>query len=100
MAKVTLTLDTSDPNLPPKFSFVPLVLPITKRGKETIHWKPGSSNFSFAAIAFTGQNPFQNVVVSDTEITAIDDNEREEDHKYVVLVRVHGTYYSSAAGLM
>jgi hypothetical protein len=91
---VTVTLDNS---VPPNFAFSPD--PVVDPGKATISWVQGSSNFDFAALAFDHPNPFQNVVVSATGITAVDDNQRPEKHKYSVLVKVNHVYYSSEGGL-
>jgi len=92
---VTVTLDNS---VPPNFSFSPD--PVVDHGKATISWVQGSANFEFAALAFDHLNPFQNVVVTDREITAVDDNQVREDHKYSVLVKVNHVYYSSLGGGM
>ena len=91
---VELTLDTS---VPPKFSFNPPGALQVPPGKTTISWVPGkgSAKFSFAGLTFDHPNPFCNVVVKDTGITADDDNHHPEVHKYSVLVSVNGRYYNS-----
>jgi hypothetical protein len=94
MADVIVTFD---PNATPQFSFTPDPIPITAP-KETIHWKqPTGSKFTFAALAVDHRNPFSDVVVQPTEITADDDNDKN-DHNYVVLVKANNTYYSSKDG--
>lgn len=92
MAKVIVTVDTAVS--PPKFTFTPMTLPIRTR-KETIHWERAAANYRFAALAFDHTNPFSNIVVTDEKSTADDDNQREEDHAYVVLISIEGKYYSS-----
>ncbi len=90
---VEVTLDTS---VPPTFSFNPPILPIPS-GKTTISWVHGhgGASFVFAALAVDHKNPFCNVVVKDTVMTADDDNQHREDHKYSVLVCINHKYYSS-----
>lgn len=60
----------------------------------------GGAKFEFAALALDHPNPFKNVVVSATGITAVDDNQAKKDHKYFILVCVNGNYYSSRRGVM
>jgi len=91
---VTVTLDNS---VPPNFYFNPDPVPVD-RGNATITWVQGSTNFSFAALAFDHPNPFSNIVVTPMQITADDDNEAKKDHRYAILVSVNGTYYSSRPG--
>jgi hypothetical protein len=93
-AKLTVTLDAN--GVPSKFDFSPPTLNIYN--SETIYWSRGSSNFAFAAIAFAEQNPFQNIVVSDTQITADDNYNGSEEHKYSVLIKVGHNYFSSRTG--
>jgi hypothetical protein len=94
---MTNVIVTFDPNAKQKFSFTPDPIPITAK-TETIHWtQPPGSNFTFAALAFDHPNPFSNVVVHPTEITAKDDNDKK-DHNYIVLVEANNTYYSSKDG--
>lgn len=100
MATVTVIVDTSVS--PPAITLDPVVLPITGK-KETIHWVPMpgvTPNFKFAALAFDHKNPFSNIVVTDSKITADDDNQRKEDHSYSVFVNVRGTYFSSGPHVM
>ena len=92
MADVIVTFD---PTATPKFIFKPDTIPVTAK-KETIHWiqAPGS-HFSFAALALDHSNPFSNVIVQATTITADDDNHRKEEHKYSILVKANNEYYNS-----
>ena len=92
---VTVTLDTS--TTPPKFTFS--ADPVVEHGKANISWGRGGTNFVFAAVAFYEGNPFSSIVVQDSGITAVDDNQAPHNYKYCVLVRVpNGTYYSSTLG--
>jgi hypothetical protein len=96
MATVTVTLDIT---AQPPVTMTPPQLDIDS-GAETIHWTPArGSTFTFAALVFNDRNPFCNVVVTDTEITARDSNQAKEEHPYNVLVKANGTYYSSAIGI-
>jgi plastocyanin len=96
MATVTVTVDTTVS--PPKISFAPDPVPIGPGKTETIQWTRAKANFTFAALAFDHKNPFSNVVVQDSALSADDNNQKKEDHLYVVLVKVNGTYYSSKDG--
>ncbi len=84
-----------DPNATPKFTFTPDTIPITAK-RDTIHWiQARGSNFNFAALALDHPNPFSNVIVQATKITAVDDNHRKEDHIYSILVEANNEYYNS-----
>jgi hypothetical protein len=93
MAHVTVTFTLSETSLP-SFKFDPDPVPISAK-TETIYWTQGSNNFSFAALAFDDKNPFSNVVVQPTQISADDNNQEKRDHHYAVLVEANGVYYSS-----
>ena len=96
MANVTLTVTLDAHGVPSRFVFAPDPIDINKA--ESIYWKQGSSNFAFAAIAFTEDNPFEKVVVSDTQISVYDHHRGKEKHEYSVLIRVGKNYYSSRPG--
>jgi hypothetical protein len=87
---------------PLKFHFEPDELQVDDNARVVWQRTKDSVDFTFAALAFYGKNPFKDVIVhvKENEITAIDDYEvAAAPFKYSVLVKVttgdRTTYYNS-----
>lgn len=91
---ITVSLDI---NADPPVTVNTPDLVITSTGDQSIQWVPGGSTpFTFTALnVLTNPNPISAISVTDTLITATDDNEASGVYKYQISVLSNGIPYST-----
>jgi hypothetical protein len=98
-AKVPVTV-TLKPGAKPPVTMKPDPVDVYHSG-DTVEWVPhANSKFIFVALIFEDENPFSDVVVQTTRITALDNYQSADKYQYRILVKdEQGNYYSSDAGI-
>ncbi|MDE2156158.1 MAG: hypothetical protein KGJ32_09750 [Xanthomonadaceae bacterium] len=66
------------------------------RGNDSIDWKPAANqSFTFSSLTGLPNPPFSTPIVSDSEITVTDDNQRSGDYPYTLEVMYDGLPYTT-----